>query len=214
MTAPLPRGALEDKSEEKELLDLFAQDHEKAWRQFLGQFSSFLRETIRWRLGRGGDHDQVEDVYVRIVEKLHEDGSRRVREFRRLCRFRTWLTSIVINQTRDEMAAAARHRLPTTPIEVRNENGKEEITIPDKTGSPLDEAIRRESVQSLRKCMERLSPEERLRLARRFEDRLALREIADLEATSTGAIDGRIRKTLQELKACIEKTQKIEEKHV
>jgi len=197
-----------DKSEQERLLDLFETDCDRAWNLFLNEFSVVIKKVICWKLGPDTGEDRAEDIHVKILQKLSEDGCRRIREFKRSCKLSTWLTSIVINQVRDEIKARHRDSLPTDSLSNYAEEGEDERTPVSTLPSPLEQIIQKEDVEHLRACMEQLPPEEKLRLLRRFADRRKLREIAQLEAVSEGAIDGRIRKSLRKLRECMEKHKK------
>ena len=197
-----------NKPDQERLLGLFETDCDGAWEQFVNQFSQPIKNTIWWKLGPETDADRVEDIFVKILHKLNDDGCRRIKEFRGRCKLSTWVTGIVINQIRDEMKVRPRAPVPAISDPSHTEDGQDGRTPTSMLPSPLEQLIQKEDVERLRGCMEQLPPDEKLRLLRRFADRRKLREIGSLEGVSEGAIDGRIRKSLKKLRECMEKRKK------
>ena len=202
----MPRKVSTHKPDQEALLRLFETDCDRAWEQFLNEFSQVIRKVVRWKLGPGADEDCIEEIYVKILQKLNDDGCRRIKEFKQFCKLSTWLTSIAVNQIRDEMKTRSRNSLLTVPLQT--EDGQDDRTPPSVLPTPLEQVIQQEDVEQLRACMGELPAEEKLRLLRRFADRRKLREIAQLEGVSEGAVDGRIQKSLGKLRACMKKRRK------
>ena len=65
---------------------------ERAWATFVREHSALVLRVAK-RLG--GDHDAVMDRYAFVLERLREDGYRRLRTYvPGRCRFTTWLTVV------------------------------------------------------------------------------------------------------------------------
>jgi len=75
---------------------LLAEDHEKAWDEFLNGYSPLILQIVHLF---ERDHDQIEDCFVFVCERLKRNNLRRVRRFDAggAATFATWLRAVVRN---------------------------------------------------------------------------------------------------------------------
>jgi len=157
-------------------------DREAAWDELIGEHTRLLL-AVAWSFG--GDRDVRMDRYAHVLEKLREDGFRRLRTFdpSRGARFSTWLTLTARHLCLDyDRARYGRRREALNPEAV--EHGRkirrqlldfvvDELlleTLADSASSAEQELLRAERAERLRNAIDELGPRERLLLALRFED--------------------------------------------
>jgi len=178
-----------------ELSDLLSSEStadECAWTSFVRANSGLILRTAK-RLG--GDHDAVMDRYAYVLERLREDGYRRLHTFvPGRCRFTTWLTVVTrrlcydrdrerYGRIRGQGGARDRSR------EQRNERRRlteligenfDFASIADGTSPNPEVTLRQKELRAaVERALAQLPAEERLLLRLRFEDDRSAREIAE-----------------------------------
>lgn len=179
----------------RELQDLLQapgpNERDEAWGRFVQRFSPLLLHTARSVVP---EHDRAMDAYAHLLDQLHEDDSRRLKQYVEDPRsqFTTWLVAVARHlcldhlrqcygryrgeQVEDSGGKASRRRLADL---IAEEIGPGD-PLPDP-GVGADEALRRRDLSAaLEASLAQLSPEHRLLLAMRFEDDRSAREIAQL----------------------------------
>jgi RNA polymerase sigma factor (sigma-70 family) len=163
--------------------DTNAQD--EAWAAFVAEHSRLLLSAAR---SVTPDHDAAMDGYAYILERLREDGCRRLRTFvpDGRSRFTTWLVVVArrlcLDQRRHRYgrargddpaeAMAARRRL----LDLVAEKDPDEIV---SIGVDPEQALQVNQLHdALEAALARLAPADRVLLKLRFEDELPAREIA------------------------------------
>jgi RNA polymerase sigma factor (sigma-70 family) len=163
---------------------------DEAWSRFVARFSPLLLHTAR-TVAR--EHDRAMDAYAHLLEQLHEDDGRRLKQYLEDCgaQFTTWLVIVARRLCIDFL----RHRYGRTPAApsrmadhatrrrledlVAVEIG-EMVALTEPGAGPDEMLRRRDRDDALRRALAELPPAQRLLLALRFEDELPVREIAKL----------------------------------
>jgi len=164
---------------------------EHAWSNFVRAHSPLIMRVAR-RLG--GDHDIVMDRYVYVLERLRDDGFRRLRTFAPgRCSFTTWLVVVSRRMCYDrDRERYGRVRGDGNARDRSRDQRAERKRLADLIGTNVDlEAIvdssgldpewqlrHRELRYAVEQALRDLSPEDRLLLRLRFDDGLNAREIA------------------------------------
>jgi RNA polymerase sigma factor (sigma-70 family) len=164
-------------------------DQEEAWSKFLETYSGLILHTCRTVVR---DRDAAMDGYAHVVEKLHEDSSRRLHAYtpHLTTRFTTWLVVV----TRRLLLDYQRHRYgrSRSSDEARHEEHVVRRRLEDLVATEIDPdelatsssntpdaGVRREELtRALRQALEELDPSDRLLLALRYEDEQPVRDIA------------------------------------
>lgn len=159
---------------------------DRAWQQFLGEFSALMLHVIR---RTSGDQDVVMDRYVFVLDALKRDGYRRLRRFQEDGRgkFSTWLVAVVRRLCVDEHRA--RYGRPQSEGEsewqaerrslvelVGDELALERLEASSALPDGIVEA--REALDALQEAVAELDVRQRLILRLRFEDGVSVPEIA------------------------------------
>lgn len=158
---------------------------EAAWAEFLQEYSRLILHVAR---SQGGSHDAAMDRYAHALEQLRRDDFRRLRGYAADGRgkFTTWLVLVVRRLCLDEArsrygrarggsaeAHAARRRLADlVAADVDTD------LLPGSGRTPEEEAGARELSGRLHDAIEELEPRDRLMLRLRFQDDVAVAEIA------------------------------------
>lgn len=158
---------------------------EAAWADFLEQYSRLILHVTR---SLGGSHDDAMDRYAHALEQLRRDDYRRLRGYAADGRgkFTTWLVLVVRRLCLDEArrrygrtrggsneAHEARRRLADlVAADVDTD------LLPGSGRTPEEEAGASELSGRLNGAIEELEPRDRLMLRLRFQDEVAVAEIA------------------------------------
>lgn len=203
-----------------ELAELLAPERtgERAWAAFVREHSPLILRTAK-RLG--GDHDAAMDRYVYVLERLQEDGYRRLRTFvPGRCRFTTWLTVVTrrlcydrdrerYGRVRGEGGERERSREQRDERRRLTELIGENVdfaAIADGSGGNPELRLRQQELHdAVERALGELPAEERLLLRLRFDDDRSAREIAEFIGLSTPfhvyrrlhSVLGRLRESLR-----------------
>jgi RNA polymerase sigma factor (sigma-70 family) len=165
---------------------------EDAWVAFAREFSDQILRVAR---SLGGDHDLAMDRYAFVLERLREDGYRRLRSYARPAagEFRLWLIVVVRRLCLDhhrQRYGRSRESAPGLPHQDRAARRRladlvsdriDPAMLPASPHSAPDAALAHaERSRALAAALERLLPSDRLLLRLRFAEELPTREIAQL----------------------------------
>lgn len=167
---------------------------ESAWKAVLETYTPLLTRTAR---ALGGDRDAVMDRYAWIVERLREDGCRRLRTFEPdgRSRFNTWLAVVArrlcydydrhrhgrVRGEADRLDESRRQRSARRRLADLVGADVDLGTIEDGAGLDPEQVVRlRERNGALGKALAALPPEDRLLLRLRFDDALSARRVAEI----------------------------------
>jgi len=128
-----------------------------------------------------GDHDKaqdfLQDLFLKIVEKPEL--------FNQHKRFSTWIYSVAYNQCKNEYRR----------LNVRRQyNQREEIVItnPETTHGPEERLDSRMFLRALEKELNKLEPEQRLVFILRYQENLAVKEIAEVTGLKEGTVKSKL----------------------
>jgi RNA polymerase sigma factor (sigma-70 family) len=194
---------------------LFHEDppSDDAWSDFAREYTALLLHVAR-SVSRG--RDEAMDAYAFLLERLSEDGCRRLRSYSLdpRSKFTTWLVVVArricidhhrsrYGRVRNEESRAERERLGLRRrLEDLADGPEFADAIPDENAETPAEAIERAELSSeLSALRESLPPADRLLLSLRFDDGLSAAEIATiLRLPSPFHVYRRINALLVELK--------------
>ena len=186
----------------------------EGWAEFAREYTALLLHVAR-STSRG--RDEAMDAYTYLLERLSEDGCRRLRAytFDARSKFTTWLVVVArricidhhrirYGRLRNEESKGERERLGLRRrLEDLDEGVEFADAIPDEAGQNVSVAIERaELAAELRLARESLAPADRLLLKLRYDDGLSAAEIAGLlRYPSQFHVYRRINALLADLKA-------------
>jgi RNA polymerase sigma factor (sigma-70 family) len=162
---------------------------DEAWSRFVARFSPLLLHTAR-TVAR--EHDRAMDAYAHLLEQLHEDDGRRLKQFLEDsgAQFTTWLV-IVARRLCIDFLRQRYGRAPAAPSRMADHAMRRrledlvaveigEVALTEPGAGPDETLSRRDRDHALRMSLAQLPTAHRLLLALRFEDELPVREIAKL----------------------------------
>lgn len=170
---------------------------EAAWEELIAQHTRLILAVAR---SFGGDSDEAMDRYALILEKLRESDFRRLRTFRpdAGARFSTWLTVAARRFCLDyHRARYGRVRVASSDESALLRKLRRKLTDDDGDGRALEtvadqsirsgevEAVTRERDSIVRDELKKLTAQERLLLALRFDNDLSAARIAAIVGSSS-----------------------------
>ncbi len=138
--------------------------------------------------------DIAQDAFIKAWRSLSS--------FRGDCSFSTWLFRVTVNTARDSIRRTARK--PTVSLTREREDDEEpEIwDVPVTSGDevPEDAAVRRETIEAVRRAVESLPKEQRQVIVMRDIHELPYHEIAEILGIEVGTVKSRISRGRANLK--------------
>jgi len=167
-------------------------------------------------LCKRGDVDAFEVLVYRYEKKMfniafrmvgsHEDAAevvqdafvaafRHIKAYQGRAAFSTWLTSIVLNQSRNRIKqskARRRYEQPVPENPVRGEEGSPAFDPPAEGLTPLEQLERRDLRDALQDCLAAMEDESREVLILRDMQGCSYQEIADILGVAEGTVKSRL----------------------
>jgi RNA polymerase sigma-70 factor (ECF subfamily) len=163
-----------------------------------------FRELVR-RYGDGvlgylfrmtGNRDQAEDLFQETFKKVHE----KARTFRGGS-FKSWLFTIATRLTID--TARQRKRRGTISLSRQDDCGDEpsplETVAAQDAADPVDELVREEQKQQVRRAIESLPVGQRAALVLAYYQQLSYQEVAEALGCSVGSVKTQMSRALAKL---------------
>jgi RNA polymerase sigma factor (sigma-70 family) len=165
---------------------------ESAWAAFAEEYSRLLLHVAR---SVCHNHDESMDAYACLLEKLSEDGCRRLRAYSvdPRSKFTTWLVVVArricvdhqrarYGRLRNEESASERDRLGVrrSIVGMGGDADMIEGIADDSTNSAAADLEKEELVTALSSLRNGLAPADKLLLSLRFDDGVSAAEIASM----------------------------------
>ena len=152
----------------------------------------------------------AEDIFQEVFIRVMKARTR----YKKTAKFSTWLYRIAHNTCVDALRRE-NYRRTESLSEPRNARADSEMTLEDALPSPNPgpdvELERREFSETLRMCLERLSPEQREVFVLRQYQNLPFKEIALATGTSESTVKSRMRYALKSLRGMLVAEKIVEE---
>jgi RNA polymerase sigma-70 factor (ECF subfamily) len=176
-------GATADPASDEELVLFAAEGDESAFavlvKRYQRRVTAFVAQMV-------GDLDVARE----LTQETFLRAWRALGRFDRRYKFSTWLFRIAHNLAIDQLR---RRRVPTTPLQARDDEGEPlEIRLPDTGRSPLEHLENSELAKRLRQVIDELRPEYRELILLRHFAGLSYQEIADLQGRPLGTIKNKL----------------------
>ncbi|MHB8816297.1 MAG: sigma-70 family RNA polymerase sigma factor [Steroidobacteraceae bacterium] len=159
----------------------FAELYERTSRRLFGFCMRMLRD-------RGAAEDVLQEVFVAVWRRAREFDSGRAAAM-------TWLITLTRNKAIDRLRQE-RARVPLAPVDF--------ATFADERAGPSADAQASQEYGRLRRCLERLEPDDRQSIREAFFSGATYKELAERCQVPLGTMKSRIRRALAQLCTCLE----------
>jgi RNA polymerase sigma-70 factor (ECF subfamily) len=160
-----------------------------AFTSLVGRYQTRLyRYLLRWVHEPAAAEDLFQQTWMRVIQHIHSFDAKR--------NFDAWLFAVARNIAIDYL----RRRRPAS----LEEHVGDEISVPGalETGAPgpLDQVLRSEKIETVRRALESQPAVYREILSLRFEEEMKLEEIAEVLCVPLGTVKTRVARALERLR--------------
>ncbi len=161
--------------------------------------------VLRIQRDRAVAEDLLQDIYVAVWKAAASFDAARSQPL-------TWLTGIARNRAIDSLRRA-QAQPKTESLTPDDDDGPDRLDqIADEADGPLALLDRASDARALSQCMQHLSPPQRQSVALAFFDGLTHAEVADRLREPLGTVKSWVRRALNTLRGCLERSVLQDEK--
>lgn len=165
-----------------------------------GTSGHLLAVVLRIQRDRAQAEDLLQEVYVSVWKAAASFDAARSQPL-------TWLTHIARNRAIDSLRrAGTQPRLESTTRDADDDRPDATEALADENPGPLELLGRASDARELNHCMDHLSPPQRQSVALAFFDGLSHAEVADHLKQPLGTVKSWVRRALQTLKSCLDRS--------
>lgn len=161
--------------------------------------NQLLSYTFRMLKSREDAEDALQETYLKVYKSLDK--------FEGNSSFKTWLYKVATNVCLDMLRKQKRQTHQS--LNVTDEDGEHEISIPDETYSPEISAKKSAAMDALKKAMDSLNEEHKIIITLRDINGLSYEEIAEATETNVGTVKSRINRARIHLRKLLEKDREL-----
>jgi RNA polymerase sigma-70 factor (ECF subfamily) len=183
----------DDSPSEEELIARSQDGDTEGFAQLVDRYQDYMHNAIVHLVGPGAD---AEDLFQEVFMKAY----RGIDGFRRRSRFSTWLYGIMLNCVRSHWRRAGRG----PKVMSLEAGGEDESSAPDPADcsgtGPMEEVLKQERVEVVRRSIRRLRPNLREVLVLRDLQGLAYEELAETLDVPLGTVKSRLARARRALR--------------
>lgn len=184
-------------------LPLMSERHENSdsqidWTFELGRHSRWLRSVL---LTRSRDRGAVEELFQEVSLAAIRNGH----TIEDSTRIGPWLYRIAVRQALQHRRKLGRRRRNLPPVDADIEQ-----SCSDDTPNPLEWLLSNERTRMIRQAIDALPPKEAELLVLKYTENWSYRDLADHLGTTEGAIESRLHRARQKLRAELARRQIVE----
>jgi RNA polymerase sigma-70 factor (ECF subfamily) len=191
---------------DEELIKAVQSGHQEAFELIVKRHQNRLFNLIHWFLGDYSDAtDMTQEVFIKIYKALPS--------FRFEAAFSTWSYRIAINTCKNRVNSLEyRFKRQLRRIGRRGEIAdRDMISEPsDETQNPYRDLVRKERIQLIRRCIQRMSPAKRTMIILRDIEGMSYEEIAALLNLKLGTVKSKISRARLALRDLLQKALRHE----
>lgn len=185
---------------EQELIYKASKNNIAAFEELISPYTTpLLNYTFRMLKNREDAEDALQETYLKAYNSINK--------FEGLSSFKTWIYKIATNVCLDILRKQKKQTHQS--LNVTNEDGEHEISIPDETYSPEISAKKRAAMDTLKKALDKLSKEHKTAIILRDINGLSYDEIAEALSSNVGTVKSRINRARAQLKKLLEKDREL-----
>src|SRR5512137_1513692 len=161
-----------------------------AFASLLGRYQNRLyRYLLRWVHEPAAAEDLFQQTWMRVIQHICRFDAKR--------NFDAWLFAVARNIVIDYL----RRRRPTSLEEPVGDDLSLSGLLATGAPGPLDQVLRSEKIELVRRALESQPPVYREILSLRFEEEMKLEEIAEVLSVPLGTVKTRLARALERLRA-------------
>ena len=171
----------------------------EAFASLLGRYQNRLyRYLLRWVHEPASAEDLFQQTWMRVIQNIRRFDAKR--------NFDAWLFAVARNIAIDYL----RRRRPASLEEPLGDDLFVSDALATGTPGPLDQVLRSEKIESVRRALESQPPLYREVLTLRFEEEMKLEEIAEVLSVPLGTVKTRLARALERLRTAFSCMQREE----
>ncbi len=183
-----------------ELIEKASKNNVEAFEKLISPYTNkLLNHAFRILKNREDAEDALQEAYLKIYSSLDK--------FEGNSSFKTWIYKIVTNVCLDMLRN--QKKISKTSLNVTNEDGNQEIEIPDDTYSPDVSAQKKAALEALKDALNDLDDDHKIVITLRDIDGLSYEDIANITSTNVGTVKSRISRARMRLKKLLEKNKEL-----
>lgn len=168
----------------------------EAFASLLGRYQNRLyRYLLRWVHDPASAEDLFQLTWMRIIQHIRNFDAKR--------NFDAWLFAVARNVAIDYL----RRRRPASLEEPVGEDLTLSAALASGDPGPLDQVLRSEKLELVRKALESQPPVYREILSLRFEEEMKLEQIAEVLSVPLGTVKTRLARALERLRSAFLRMQ-------
>lgn len=161
----------------------------EAFASLVGRYQNRLyRYLLRWVHEPAAAEDLFQQTWMRVIQRIHSFDAKR--------NFDAWLFAVARNIAIDYL----RRRRPASLEEPVGDDLSVSGTLSTGAPGPLDQVLRSEKIESVRRALESQPAVYREILSLRFEEEMKLEEIAEILSVPLGTVKTRLARALERLR--------------
>jgi RNA polymerase sigma-70 factor (ECF subfamily) len=171
----------------------------EAFASLLGRYQNRLyRYLLRWVHEPASAEDLFQQTWMRVIQNIRRFDAKR--------NFDAWLFAVARNIAIDYV----RRRRPASLEEPLGDDFFLSDALATGAPGPLDQVLRSEKIESVRRALESQPPVYREILSLRFEEEMKLEEIAEVLSVPLGTVKTRLARALERLRTAFSCMQREE----
>ena len=171
----------------------------EAFASLLGRYQNRLyRYLLRWVHEPASAEDLFQQTWMRVIQNIRRFDAKR--------NFDAWLFAVARNIAIDYL----RRRRPASLEEPLGDDFFLSDALATGAPGPLDQVLRSEKIESVRRALESQPPVYREILSLRFEEEMKLEEIAEVLSVPLGTVKTRLARALERLRTAFSCMQREE----
>ena len=171
----------------------------EAFASLLGRYQNRLyRYLLRWVHEPASAEDLFQQTWMRVIQNIRRFDAKR--------NFDAWLFAVARNIAIDYL----RRRRPASLEEPLGDDFFLSDALATGAPGPLDQVLRSEKIESVRRALESQPPLYREVLTLRFEEEMKLEEIAEVLSVPLGTVKTRLARALERLRTAFSCMQREE----
>lgn len=187
---------------EQELVQKCKQQDVEAFEQLITAYQKKVLNLAYGMLGNAADaEDTAQEIFIKIFRSI---GS-----FQENSSLSTWIYRISVNVCLDELRKRKKRSGDISMNQQNSDDEEYELSLPDPSASPYQQAQKNAAMEELYKAIEQLSEEQRMAIVLRDLEGMSYDEIAAVTQSTLGTTKSRINRARLALRKILEDKKEL-----